>query len=297
MTWIWLVLGTHFSWALSNIADKYVLGHRIQNVYIYMVWIKLFGFTSVLVLPFIEWTIPDARTVVYVLLAGFFFFLGGFPYAKAVQQEDVTRISVWWSLQPLWGILLGFFFGQTLVANQGIALVLLVGATFLAALHANKKVVVVSRSVLFMIICTLCFALYAAFLHEAAQHVSFLAAYVWTTLTQAVCGLVCFVLPKVRALHRAEAPRVNRRVFGLFWIVFLTANIGIFLNHWALSLQQASLVFAFEASQVLFTFLIVFVCYKINPALLRETFDRENVKFKIGAAIFMVLGVLVLTLF
>jgi len=294
MFWLFLVLTTHFSWALSNIADKYILEHKFGNPYVYMLWTTLFGTSVFLLIPFVDFSAFDARSLMFTVLGSMCFFAGGFPYAKAVQIEEVTRINVWWSLQPIFGIFIGFAFGKYLAPAELAAVGILFVAAFLASLHAKKKVLSMSPALLLMMLSTFLFALYAAFLHEATQMVPFFSAFVVSTIVKVLIAWGIAFMPRFRQVQKKAFQQVNKSIVLWFVFIFITGNIGIYLNHWALSLKHASLVFAFEASQAIFIFIMAMLLHNINPALLQEEFDRENIMFKLFAIVLMIVGVLVL---
>ena len=200
MFWMLIAISTHFFWALSGVGDKYVLEHKMKNGYVYMIWIALLGGLVALLIPFTDFYIPDAKTLVLLAFGGLFFFLGALPYAKAVQIEEITRISVWWSLQPVFGVFVGWSFGDKFTLTELMAIGILVVAAFVASLHANKKVVFLSPAVLFMMLATFLFSMYAAILHVATQDIPFFHAFIWTTLAKVVFAGCFFLSSKFRRI-------------------------------------------------------------------------------------------------
>ncbi len=299
MFWIFLVLLTHFFWALTNVADKYILVHLVRFPYLYIVMQISCSILAVVFLPFVQFGSIDVQSLLFAIVGGIIFALAALPYARAVQLEEVTRINVWWSLQPIFGIAIGLLFGKYLAPAELGAVGILFIAAFLASLHTDKNVFHVSKALAYMILSTFLFAVYAALLHEATQTVPFFDIFVVSTVAKGVLAWSILLVPSVRR-HTKQALRQSShtaRFWGLFVFTFVFAQVGIFLNYWALSLKHASLVFAFEGSQAIITFVIVGILHKINPNLLQEAFDKKNVLCKVAAIMLMVVGVILLALY
>ena len=79
MHWIFLQLISHFFWSLVNVGDKYIVNEKIQNPYVYMVLLGLFGLWSIILIPFIEFFIPY-HILFLIVIAGAVYFYGGLPY-------------------------------------------------------------------------------------------------------------------------------------------------------------------------------------------------------------------------
>jgi drug/metabolite transporter (DMT)-like permease len=298
MFWIFLVLLTHFFWALSNVGDKYILVHQFRAPYVYIIMQIACSIYALLLLPFVHIGEIPGQSLFLAIVGGVIFALAALPYARAIQLEEVTRINVWWSLQPIFGIFIGIFFGKYLAPAELIAIGILSVAAFLASLHAGRRVFHISKALGHMVLSTFLFALYAALLHEATQSAPFFDVYVVSTIAKGVLAWIALSIPKVRVKATQAMQHVsNKQVFWILFIfTFVFAQAGIFLNYWALSLQHASLVFAFEGSQALITFILAGALHKINPAWLQEEFDRKNLVFKAISVMCMILGILVLAL-
>lgn len=296
MNWIFIAVSAHFFWALVNIGDKYIVGHRVKNPYVYLVWLTMFGIISIVFIPFIDFIIPDARTMIFLVIGSLFYFFGGLPYIRAMQLEEPTRINIWWNLIPLFGLLLGFlFFDERLTYTQIIAFVLLMLGAFVASFHARGRTVRFSKAFVLMIIATFSFAIYGVAFNQAAKEVSFLVGFVWVHLIMFFATFTLFISKKFRTGFRYELSKVNKKTAYVIVGISLVDHLGILMNQWALTYASAALVYAFEGSQVIFVFVIATIISLFFPHVVKEDLDKRNVLLKLAAITLMILGAVILS--
>lgn len=295
MFWIFLAISSHFLWAIGNIGDKYIIGHRVKNPYVYLVWFTITGVASLLILPFIDFYFPPLDILLWLVLAGALYFFGGLPYIKAMQMEEPTRINVWWNLIPIFSLFIGWIFLDEFFSySQIAAFILLVLGAFVASIHARGKKIVFSKAVLYMLIACLSFAVYAIIFRYCTRYVSFTNGFVWTHLIMAVCSLALFVSRKFRLDFNFESKRAGVGLFGLVLVLAMVAHLGAFFSQWALSLGSVALVFAMEGFQVIFVFIMATLLSIFWPRIVKEELDGNNILLKLAALILMIGGILIL---
>lgn len=296
MSWITLGLFSHFLWAFVNVGDKYIVGNKIRFPYAYMMLLAMIGALAVFLIPFVDFFVPNAQTLGVIAVASAIYFFGGFPYIKAMQMEEPTRINIWWSLIPLFSFAIGWtFFGERIQGLELLGFGILVASAFLAAFHISKKGIVFSKAIWLMVLSTAAYAWYAVLAHYLAAQIPFPVLFIWIHMFYGAYAvlLLCFRFFRTPFV---ESVRQNSSLLfvGIFAIALLD-HLGIFLNQWALSLKEASFVFSLEGSQVLFVFGITFFISRFNKKVLGEEFDRKNVLIKLGAMALMFLGIGILS--
>ncbi len=295
MSWVFLAILSHFFWAIGDIGNKYFVEHRVKNPYVYLVWFTITGVIVLLAIPFINFYIPPINILLYLTLASALYFFGGLPYIKAMQMEEPTRISVWWSLIPVFSLIIGWIFlGEIFTQSQIVAFSLLVLGAFIVSAHARGKKLIFSKAVWYMVIACLAFALYAIIFRYCMRFTSFTNGFVWTHLIMFVFSFTLFIQKKFRLDFSYEIKRANTGLLFLILILATVAHMGAFFNQWALSLGSAALVFAFEGFQVLFVFIIASLLSIFLPSIIKEELDKRNLILKILALILMIAGILVL---
>jgi len=298
MLWAVLAIFSHFLWAWVNIGDKFVVSRRVDSGAAYVLWTSLLGAgISIMLLPFVTLSVPEPRVFLTIAAGGFFYFIAAFPYIRAMQLEEPTRINVWWGLIPIFGLLFGsVFFQDRLSTRELIAFVLLVLGAVIGTIHAQRRHFGFSgKAVAFMVLSTCAYALYGVIIRSAERSLSFIEIFFWFNLVVSACALAALLLPHLRTRFMTQGRTFTPGLFGIIVAIALTHALAAFFNVWALSLKPAALVFAMEGFQVLFVFAIAAVLTKFFPAVVEEELDRWNVLIKIGAMCCVIAGLLVLS--
>ena len=119
MTWILVAISAHLFWAVVNIGDKYVVEKRIKNPYTYMIWLAWLGLATVILIPFINFVVPDGRIFWWLALGSALHFYCALPYARALQIEEISRINVWWLMIPVFSFFIGWAaLGENLAGSR-----------------------------------------------------------------------------------------------------------------------------------------------------------------------------------
>ena len=90
MFWIFPALASHFFWALVNIGDKYIVGNRVKNPYVYLMWLNMIGILALALIPFVDFYMPEPRLLLWIALAGALWFFGGCENVDAVEISRAT---------------------------------------------------------------------------------------------------------------------------------------------------------------------------------------------------------------
>ncbi len=296
MSWIFIAICGHFFWSLSNVGDKYLLNNRFTNPYVYLGYFVLFGTLSIVAVPFIDFFWPAPWLLMQLILAGVIYFLANLLYYRAIQIEEVSRINIWWSMVPLFSLGLSFLItADRLSALQLVAVLLLIAASIVGSLHGTSRVFTFSKALPTMMVCCFLLAVFGIIFHEVTAVVPVASAFIIVNVVMSLCLVIWFITShSFRQAFISDSARLPWKVIGLVFLIDALDRAGIFFNYWALSLNQSSLVFAMEATQALFVFIIVALVGIKNPRLLSEQFNRQNIIFKISALVLMVIGIIIL---
>lgn len=295
--WIPIAIFSHLFWAVVNVGDKYIVSNRIKNPYVYLVWIMLFGIIAILLIPFLDFSIPDKNIFFLLIASSAFYFFGGFPYLKAMQQEDVTRINILWSLIPIFSLIIGWFaIDEKIYGQQFLAFAILILGALIASLHVKNGAFRFSKALIFMIIACAAYASHGVILRYVTQDYSFLSAFVWTRIFMFGFALLLLAFGSFRKIFKAEFKRMNRGLVATVFSISLADHLGILLNIWALSLGPVALVFAMEGFQAVFVFLMAFGLSAFSKIDLKEEINKKNVILKLAALVLMISGIVLLNL-
>ncbi|EKD43832.1 MAG: hypothetical protein ACD_72C00100G0003 [uncultured bacterium] len=295
--WILLALGSNFSWAIENVYTKAVIGSKIKNPYVFLILISVL---SILILPFVQSkyiVIPPGNGIWWLWLASFFYTVGGFPYVKAMEIEEVTRINILWNTIPLFSLVLAWFvIGDRISGMEFVAMLLLLAGAVVGSLKKSKSKFKLSLAFWLMMLACVMYAAYALVVRYISKTIPFPTIFFWVVLFDAITILVSFVFRKIRYDFTQTIKSNSLVFFGLFLVVVMIGNLGIFLNQWALSLKAGALVYSFEGFQVLFVFFLALLIAKFSPIYIAESLDRKNLLLKLLAFVLIMGGLVILSL-
>lgn len=297
MNWIFYAVLARLFWGFGDIASKYVLNDRVKNPYIYLIWTFMFGIITVLLIPFINFATPNLSEFIWLAIAGFVIFFGCFPYIKALQMEDVTRINIWWGFIPIFALILDWVFtGKALDGVQILAFGMMLLGSVVASLHIGMGKIKISKAFWLMVLCCFAMAVYAVIVSSLTENMNFLSVYIWTYIFIFIFSLLLFISKKYRKVFFAELKRADKVVAGAaIWVAFVD-TISSMMNVFALSLGPAALVFATEGFQPIFVFVTVLILSLFTRVNLKEEMDKRNMILKLAALALMVSGIFVLNL-
>ena len=142
---LWLIIATlaYFILAVIYLFDKYLLRGLIPNSKVFAFYVGILGGLSFILIPFVEFYVPEIKQVILALLAGSFFIYGLFWFYKGLRLFEASRIvPVVGGLSPLFsfGLIYLFSFGKaTLSLSESIAFILLVCGSVFITLEKDKS--------------------------------------------------------------------------------------------------------------------------------------------------------------
>lgn len=297
MSWIFLAVGAHFFWAIENVMTKYVVDKRIKNPYVFLILFTLLEGVVFLAIPFVGFVFPSWQIILLMGVAGILYFFGGFPYIKAMQLEEVTRINILWGLIPVISLFFGYLIGDGVSWQELLALVILVTGTILAGIHLGEGKLKFSKAFWLMLITCVFFAAYGVIIRYLLQIVPFFTVFVGNIFFNFLPSLLVLVFYKKWCKDFKQVVNsLDYKFCLIFLVVVITALAGVFLNQLALAYKQTSLVFAMEGFQTIFVFAITIFLTLFLPKILKEKFDKKNLLLKLVALILMVVGIVVLNI-
>lgn len=297
MFWILPAITANFLWAFANVMDKYLVENESSNPYVYIIAIRIFGLAVLLLIPFLSVAIPTGSEMLWLILAGFLFFAGGFPYIRAMELEEVTRINIWWGFVPAFTFLIeAFLLSRDFSPSEVLGFMILMLGTVVASLHIGKRVIVYSKAVLLMILSAFIYSLYGIVGAHAVSLVGFETTFIWSTGWMIFFSfLTLLYLPFGRKVVK-RLSTIRGKLFIIFLISSLAGYIGVLFNQWALSYKQAALVFALDGWQPVFVFGMVWLSSFFVPGKMKEDFGKKNIAVKFGAMVLMIVGLGVLSI-
>lgn len=303
MNWILLAIGAYFLLSIESIANKYLISGKVGSWKLYLFYIGLLSFTSLMFAPFglywPGWKIAGISLVTGIVFFGYLAFL-----FSSLKGSTATRVFV---LIGAVATLTTFVFSKLFLTDNltvskliGIALLLLGG--FLISFKIKerrlftdyKKVII--AGLLFGIslgMLKYTFDLFGALGGTPLE--VFVNGYIYTRMGSVLMVVVLMFLPSYRKdVLSAFGKKKGKEHASNFLIVVgvkTLSGIATFMMNFALSIGDPTIVSALASVQYLGVFVLSLFLSKKFGKIFRENFEKKDLIFKSAGVLLVILGI------
>lgn len=292
--WIYFVLIAQLIWAFTTLIDKIVISKGyIKNPLVYIVLNGLMNVFLIFLLPFVGFEPLKSADLLIALFSGITWAAAVTVYYKAVQYDEISKISMLNQLAPIFVLLLAFLFlGEVLAKNHFIGFLLLIGAGVIVSYKKVENSFKLSKAFWYMLLS----ALIGAVSLVAAKHIftvtSFWNAFLWLRLSS-FTALLVLLIPQVRNEFAETFMKMKNKVKWLLGFKMVVDFTAFTFAGYALMNGPASLVSALSSSiQPIFVFAIASFTSIYLPNIVKEEISKKTIFTKLAAIIFMITGIL-----
>jgi len=281
--------------------DKYLVERFFKDSNV-AVLLLFTAFIGVLLLPFIWFLEPgvmhhDAGSIALMILSGILYLSALLLYLRALQSEEASVVAPFFQAGPLFGYVLAYLvLGETLTTRQMTGGVLIiVGALFVSIRFGQSAKLFKARLAMLMLTCGFIMALSGLIFKAFALKVEFWTTIFWMFVGEAIFGVGLLMVTTYRrqflALFRNHTVALLS-INGSNEIINLSGSIG---SRYALLFAPLSIVQAIGSTTTLFVFAFGIVLSIFFPSLSREDLSARELVQKGVAAIFVAVGVALVT--
>lgn len=285
--WLLASLAASAVYALTAFIDKVVVSKLLEYRHYYVFWgiaYLLVGLPIPLFLP-----VRFEPVLALALLAGVVRATGIFFYAKALGEEEVSRvITIVYSNVIFVAILAAVFLGEVLSVQKYLGIALLLSGAMLVSLRGSLTL---RRGALHALACAVFLAMDAILIrYLTAMGYPFWLVFFWFVLSIGISNL--FIARNFIGEALGALSRLKRTELAAITVSnVLLYPLGLLLVVYAFSLADAPLVAAVLSTEPMFLLLFTTAASLFIPRLLREELEKGRVLVKIAAAALVILGV------
>lgn len=289
MSWLAVTISAYFVLAVVFLIDKYLLTGSIPNPKIYTFYIGVLGILALLLIPFVNFSIPEPSQIFLSLLAGALFICGILWFNKALKQFEASRVvPAVGGILPLFTFFLIYLFSGGKEMPESLDLLAFSFLILGSILIVYKKTGISFKS--FQISLLAAFFLALSFVLAKYVYLAqpFWSGYIWIRIGGFLAAMSFLFLHEVRGgLSRAKIglPKKTVAIFLSNQAVGAGANI---LQNWAIALTPLAYIPFINALQgvqyVFLLFLAALVSFKL-PQIIKEEISREILLQKIIAVL------------
>ena len=298
MTWFFIALIATFLWAISNIADefivkKYSLGKRgsgglvlftcLMGIFM-TVLIGIFtkGVFQVSVMDKFLLILTGGLTIGWVIL-----------YLYTLEIENVSAVVPWFLTIPVFGYILGYFFlGETLTYHQQIgSVIILLGMIIVLTDFSEQKKKFKIQPALYMIIACFMVAISGIIFKYVTIENSFWVSSFWEYIGLGTLGIIMyFFIPKYRREFHAMNKNGGKNIFFVNTVSEVTTILGNLLTNYAILLAPVTMVYLVGSFQPAIVLIFTLTATKFLPQVTKEDMTRKVLIPKIIAIVITIVG-------
>ncbi len=301
MPWLIVAILAYFILAVVFLVDKYLLVSAIPNAKVFAFYVGILGILVLLIVPFIDFYIPEAGQLALSLVAGALFIYANFWFYKGLRSFEVSRIvPMVGALVPIFTFLLVYIFSfgkESLSFWHTSAFILLILGSLLILLKKEKFISM--RSLQISALAAFLFSLSFVFTKYVYMAQPFWNGFVWLRIGGVLMALMFLFAPEVRQELFKPKAKLQRKTAVIFLSNQAAGGGAAILQNWAIALAPLVYIAFINALQgVQYVFLLIFaVLLSLKfPKILREEISKEVILQKIIAILLIGAGLLILAL-
>ena len=296
--WIFFVLLAQFIWSFTTMIDKFIISKKhISNPLVYIVINGLTNLAFIFLLLFFNFEPLGLKDFMIALLSSAGFAIGVTLYYKAIQYEEISRITLLYQSTPLFVFALSaIFLSESLSPYHLFGFLLLLCAGIIAAYKQSHNRFVLSKAFYLMIASNIAIAV----AYISAKHVfnvtGFWSAVLWLRVTGFV-ALSVLLIPSVRKDFVQTFKSMKNKIRGLIGFKMLIDSIAFIASDFAILLGPVSLVSALSnAALPLLVFVLAILFTLYFPNIIMEDIHKKSVLVKMLALAFVVAGIIFISI-
>jgi drug/metabolite transporter (DMT)-like permease len=297
MTWLIVIISAYFLFALVALGDKYLLAGP-PNPRSYSFYVGALGILSLLLIPFVGFSVPDIYQVSLALLVGAIYIFALFGLFTGLENFEASRVvPAIGGLLPLFtfGLVYLFSYGKELLSSYEIlAFILLLTGSIFITFEKGKPIT--SKSLQISAITAFLFALAFVLTKYVYLAQPFWSGFIWMRIGGFLIAL-CFIFTKEVKREIFERKFTFQKKTGTFFLFNQAMGGGAFvLQNWAIALVplgSLALISALEGTKYIFLLILAVLLSLKFPQILKEEISKKIFLQKI-IAILLIGGGLVL---
>lgn len=299
MLWLVVILSAYFLFAIVVLGDKYLLAGP-PNPKSYSFYVGTLGVLSLVLIPFVGFSVPEFNQIVLGLLAGAIFLFAQFWLFTGFEHFEASRVvPAIGGFLPLFTFSLVFLFsGQGFLSFwQILAFASLLMGSILITLERKKTITL--KSLKISALAAFLFGLSFVLTKFVYLSQPFWSGFIWMRIGGFLASLSFLFTKEVQQEIFANKFTFQKKTGSIFLLVQALGGGAFILQNWAIALVPLSfLAFVNALEGTKYVFLLIFaILFSLKfPKTLEEKISPETFFQKILAILFIGVGLAILAM-
>ncbi len=296
MSWLIVIILSYFLFAVVSLVDRYLLIGS-PNPKIYTFYVGVLGILTLLLVPFVGFSVPGIYEIIFCLLVGaVYIFALFFLFFGLEQFEASTIIPGIGGFLPIFTLLLIYFFsGGRTVLNplEILAFFFLVLGSVTVSWQAPTKIFF--KGLGFSALTGLFLSLNFVLAKYVYLMLPFWTGFIWIRVGAFLTVLFFLFTKQVRKELFSDVSAFSKKT-GAFFLFNQAIGAGAFtLQNWAIALAGLAYLSVINALQGI-QYALLFILTILFSKIFKEEISKKVILQKIIAILFIGVGVVILAL-
>jgi|SRR3989344_6066592 len=281
-------------YSVSNYIDKFLLEKQKLNYYVITVYSGIFGLLAGLIIAFFAGVYTDDfKTIILIIISGFFINISLLPYYKALSKDETSRIVPLFQSIPVFVLILGYIFlGEELTMKQYLGATLIILASFIISMkEPGYKIFRLRPSLWLMLLSCFLYAVGIICFKFGLKEIPFFQSLTYEGIGLMLCSLTILIVGKKWPLFIKQSKKMKRAVYLYISINEFVYLLSRYFSWFSLTLINAGLAsILIQGIQPFITLSYGTILTLFFPKVLKESLDRKNFLAKIICSLIMFVG-------
>ena len=293
MGWLLFAIIGNLLFSVESIIDQLLRRNHVRHdASLNLLWMFFFLAAWLLVVPFIDVSIPSAPRLIAAVLAGFISLFVGLPYFYALSNEEVSRVMPMWQFSSVFVLLFSvIFLGEALAANDYYGFALLFMAGMLLSFEGFGRGFRLNRTLLMVACASVLWAVVITLKKFFYMDGDFWNGFFWFGIGSFLGALFLMAFPGNFRHLKGSLRLLTRKGFSFLAASTLIAFFAQLSLLAAIRNGPASLVSVIGGTQMVFVFLMTVALSRFFPRILKERIDGKTLLTKAAAIALMIAGI------
>ena len=297
-SWIYFVFISQGIWAFCTIIDKFVISKGyIKSSRVFIVLNGAMNIFIIFLLPFVDFYLLKFTDMLVALLSGVMLAAAVTLYYKAVQYDEISRVTMLNQITPAFVLILSFLFlSDVLTKNHLIGFLFLLGSGLLVSYRASEKKFKWSKAFYYMLASAFLSAISVVSAKYIFSVTDFWNAVLWLRIAS-FSALGALFIPSVRKQFVETFKGMANKIKGLLGFKMIIDFSAMIISGFAVLMGPIYLVSALASSVLpLFVFILASITSVYIPKIVKEDIDKKTILTKTLSIVMIIIGVVFINL-
>jgi hypothetical protein len=302
MLWLWITISFYFILAVVFLIDKHFLTGPIPKPEVYTFYIGISWVLVLLLVPFVNFYIPEIKQIIISFLAGASFVYGILWFNKSLCKFEASRVvPAVGAMSPLFTFFMVYISSsekEALPFSGIVAFLLLILGSILISLEKGKFINI--QSLKNSLVAAFLFSLSSVLTKYVYLRQTFWNGFIWTKIGGVLTALLFFIFYReIREEIFKKRDIFPKETFALFVSNQSLGAVSNILQNWAFNIvpiAYLAVIQVLQGAQYAFLLILTILLSLKFPKFIKEEISRGVITQKIVAILLIGVGIAILAL-